>query len=39
MLQSMACPLFLFSLIDYLYFRGTHPPHLRQSGEAINDPR
>jgi hypothetical protein len=33
MLQSMACPLSLFSFIDYLYFRGAY----QQSGEAIDD--
>jgi hypothetical protein len=29
-------PFFFF--IDHLYFCGTYPSHLRQSGEAIDDP-
>jgi hypothetical protein len=39
MLQSMACPLFLFSFIDYLYFCGVYPSHFWQSGKAVDDPR
>jgi hypothetical protein len=35
----MACPLFLFSFIDYLYFCGMYLSHFRQSSEAIDDPR
>jgi hypothetical protein len=37
-LQSMACPLFPFSFIDYLYFCGMYLSHFRQSSEAIDDP-
>jgi hypothetical protein len=28
-LQSMACPLFLFLFIDYLYFRGVYLSHFQ----------